>query len=158
MPKKANKVQEAALRLLTFRDRSRWELAERLKRRFSPAEVEKVVSDLAERGYLDDLRFARNYVDYRNRNRPRGNYLLRLELAKKGIVDSIIEQVLNPEELEYELALALVQERLGGLEGVEPRKRAQRLYSLLERRGFPRQVARSVLGDLLDSDPQKEYN
>lgn len=65
------------------RDRSTQELRIRLERRFAPAEVEKTIKYLQEIGYLDDLRFARIYVDYRNRNRPTGNYLLRMELSSK---------------------------------------------------------------------------
>ena len=82
---KAEDAKAAALRLLAARDRSTQELRIRLERRFAPAEVEKTIKYLQEIGYLDDLRFARIYVDYRNRNRPTGNYLLRMELSSKGI-------------------------------------------------------------------------
>ncbi|NLJ80667.1 MAG: regulatory protein RecX [Firmicutes bacterium] len=158
MTKGKNKIEAAALRLLTYRDRSVQELRDRLNRRFEPAEVESVLAHLKELGYLDDLRFARNYVDSRNRNRPRGNYLLRLELGRKGIADAVIEEVLNSQEEEYQLAFLLAQERFKSLEKVEEPKRLRRLYSLLQRRGFPWSIARRAVGELLDSDPQKEYN
>jgi len=141
-----------------MRDRSVQELKERLERRFSEDETREALSYLDQLGYLDDLRFATNYVQYRNRNRPTGNYLLRLELRSKGVADEYIDQVLNSTEVEYELALGLAKQRLGGLEKVETISRIRRLCALLQRRGFPSTIARSVISELLDRDSENEYN
>ncbi len=156
-PKQSN-AKSAALRLLTVRDRSVQEMKERLERNYTKEEVAETVDYLLEIGYLDDLRYARNHVDYRNRNRPTGNYLLRLELGKKGISDQIIDQVINAPEIEYELALTVAEQRLGSLERVDALARVRRLYGLLQRRGFPVTTARSVVGELLDRDLENEYN
>lgn len=156
-PKKTN-AKVYALRLLTVRDRSVQELRERLERRFSTDEAAEALDYLDDLGYLDDLRFAANYVQYRNRNRPTGNYLLRLELRNKGIADEDIDQVLNAADLEYELALSLAKQRMGSLERVEALVRIRRLYGLLQRRGFPSPIARRVVGELLDRDLENEYN
>jgi regulatory protein len=151
-------AKAAALRLLTFRDRSTHELRVRLERDYPPEEVEKTIDYLQGIGYLDDLRFARGYVQYRNGHRPTGNYLLRLELSSKGVSDSHIEQVLNAPELEYDLALELAAKRLGRLQREDALGRCRKVYRLLQRRGFPAAVARKVIGELLDRDPEKEYN
>lgn len=134
------------------------ELRERLERQFTADETNLALEYLAEMGYLDDLRFAENYVQYRNRQRPTGNYLLRIELRKKGIQDDYIEQVLNPPEIEYELALDLTRQRLRSLERFETIVVMRRLHGLLERRGFPASLARRVVGELLDRDLENEYN
>ena len=156
-PKKTN-AKVYALRLLTVRDRSVQELRERLERRFSKDEAAEALDYLDDLGYLDDLRFATNYIQYRNRSRPTGNYLLRLELRNKGITDEDIDQVLNAADLEYELALSLAKQRMGSLERVEALVRIRRLYGLLQRRGFPSPIARRVVGELLDRDLENEYN
>ncbi|HHY10143.1 MAG TPA: regulatory protein RecX [Firmicutes bacterium] len=147
-------IKAAAVRLLTVRDRSVGELRERLRKNFADAddEIDEVLAYLEGIGYLDDRRFAQNHVASRNRFRPRGNFMLRLELKKKSIADAVIEEVLNPREKEYELALSLAAQRLGRLKNIEYEKRVQRLGSLLERRGFPSAVRRRVLGELLDRD------
>jgi regulatory protein len=147
-----------ALRLLTIRDRSEKELKDRLESRFSQEETLEALDYLKKLGYLDDLRFAENYVQYRNRNRPTGNYLLQFELRNKGVADDYIEQVLNPPDVEYELALSLARQRLGRLEKVEALARVRKLYGLLQRRGFPAHLARRAVGELLDSDLENEYN
>ncbi len=158
MKPKKNNAKTAALRLLTARDRSVQEVRERLERRFSKEEAEETIEYLQKAGYLDDLRYAQNYVDSRNHSRPTGNYLLRLELCKKGVKDSFIEQVLNSPEIEYELALSLAERRLGALQRVDALARLRRLYGLLQRRGFPSIVAKRVVGELLDRDLENEYN
>lgn len=157
-PKKKSSVKSAALRLLTVKDRSVQELRERLERNFEESEVEDTLAYLKQLGYLNELRYARNHVEYRNRQRPSGNYLLRVELNSKGIKESYIDQVLNPPEIEYELAFTLAQQRLGRLEKVEALARTRRLYGLLQRRGFPSSVARRVVSELLDRDHENEYN
>lgn len=158
MEPKKNDARVQALRLLAVRDRSVYELEERLKQRFSEDETNDALAYLKELGYLDDLRFAKNYVQYRNRMRPTGNYLLRFELRKKGICDIFIEQVLNPPDVQYKLAEVLAEQRLGSLQRYEDLVRRRRLYGLLERRGFPSSVVKSVVRDLLDRDLENEYN
>lgn len=156
--KKSDNPKAAALRLLAIRDRSKHELKTRLERRFCSEEVKQTLDYLEQIGYLDDLRFARNYVQSRNRHRPTGNYLLRLELSNKGIEDSQIEQVLNSSELENELALTLVRQRLGRLQRDDALVRVRKVYGLLQRRGFPGNVARKAVSELLDTDPENDYN
>ncbi|NMA60822.1 MAG: regulatory protein RecX [Firmicutes bacterium] len=158
MEPKQSSAKSAALRLLTTRDRSVQEIRERLERNYTKDEVAETIAYLEEIGYLDDWRYAKNHVENRNRNRPTGNYLLRLELGKKGISDQIVDQVINPPEIEYELALTVAKQRLGSLERVDALARVRRLYGLLQRRGFPVTTARSVVGELLDRDPENEYN
>lgn len=151
-------AKAAALRLLSVRDRSIHELRIRLERSYPMEVVDEVIEYLEKMGYLDDLRFARNYVEYRNRFRPTGNYLLRLELSDKGIADSYIDQVVNPPELEFELAFSLAAQRLGRLQREDALTRCRKVYQLLQRRGFSGTLARKVIGELLDRDPEKEYN
>lgn len=158
MEPKKNDAKAYALRLLTVRDRSIQELKERLEKRFPGDEVQETLEYLEQIGYLDDLRFATNFVQYRNRQRPSGNYLLRFELRSKGVKESYIDQVLNADEVEYELALNLARQRLDTMEHVEALVRIRRLYGLLQRRGFSSGVARSVVGELLDRDLENEYN
>jgi regulatory protein len=144
--------------LLTVRDRSRHELRERLERKFSQAETAEALDYLAGLGYLNDLSVAQNHVHYRNRQRPTGNYLLRLELRNKGVQDDYIDQVLNPPEVEYELAVNLAKQRFSSLERLEAGVAKRRLHGLLERRGFPTMLAVRVVGELLDRDLENDYN
>lgn len=156
--RKDEDAKAVALRLLTVRDRSAYELRTRLARQFSDEDVEGVIQYLKDIGYLDDQRYALNYVEYRNRFRPTGNYLLRLELSSKGITEDIIDRVLNTPEQEYQLAMELAAQRLGRLQREDALSRCAKVYKLLQRRGFPSVAARKVIGELLDRDPETDYN
>ena len=158
MEQTKNRAKVQALRLLTVRDRSVQELRDRLEQRCAQEDTEEALEYVARMGYIDDLRVAENHVRYRNRQRPTGNYLLRIELRNKGIQDDYIDKVLNPPDLEYMLALELGQQRLPGLERLEKNVAVRRLHGLLERRGFPGSLARRVVSELLDRDPENEYN
>ena len=65
-----------------------------LKQGYDQSLVEPVYKRLEERGYINDRRFAETWVE--NRNITKGSSLkkLRLELAQKGISQSIVEEVL----------------------------------------------------------------
>lgn len=156
--KKTNKARAAGLRLLTARDRSISEVKDRLGKRFSEEETLDAIEYLIELGYLDDLRYAKNYVEYRNHSRPRGNFLLRLELRNKGVSDAITEQVLNSEEQEYALALRFGGEYLQRSRSADFSTLKRRLYGALQRRGFAAFAVRQAIRELLDSDLEKEYN
>jgi regulatory protein len=155
---KTNKARAAALRLLAVRDRSGKEVRERLEKRFSEEEVNDAVEFLTKLGYLDDLRYAENYVAYRNEFRPRGNYLLQMELRTKGVSDEIVERVLNSEEKELGIALSFGEKYLERMGKVDVNAKRRRLYGALQRRGFSQSVVWQVVRQLLDSDLEKEYN
>lgn len=104
------RAYERALRLLARRPRSSREIRENLGR-YRPskereplanAHIEWVVSQLTERGYLDDEEFARYWVEQRNRFKPRSARALRFELTRKGIQPDlaarVIEDLCDPED------------------------------------------------------------
>lgn len=94
-----------ALNLLSYRPQSVAEMKTKLKR--SGADlltINQLLDNFIDRGLLDDLKFARWWVDQRVRFRPRGNIALKQELLQKGIDREIIESVLLSKEAEIELA------------------------------------------------------
>jgi len=148
------RAREAALSLLSYRPRSRSELAGRLKRKDVPGPVIRDCLDRLEKeGLVDDAAFARAFVRDRIRLKTRGRARLRSELRRKGvsrdIVDAAIDDVFEEEDVSDE-ALA-VEAALGWLgrqsprirRGLleppfsDPRERARRrLQGYLARRGF----------------------
>ncbi|NLY11920.1 MAG: regulatory protein RecX [Firmicutes bacterium] len=153
----ARKARQKAIRFLTTRDRTRYEMQQYLARSgFRKNEIDEVLEWVTELGYLDDARCAKNWVEYRNRFRPTGNYLLRLELEKKGICDDIINEVLNDKDKEMSLAKEVVEKGYRALKDSPLDKCYRKLGSLLQRRGFSWEITRKVLADvlphLLDTD------
>lgn len=102
---------DTAIYYLTFRDRSRKELCDKLAEKgYEEAEIAEAVEKLMSYGYIDDERYASSYI--RNQMRAKGRRRITMELSGKG-VDS---------EMTRELCMELVPDE------------AETIYDLLERR------------------------
>jgi SOS response regulatory protein OraA/RecX len=79
-----------ALKLLSARDYSTFQLRAKLSARFGNVS-EEVIQTLLQQKFLNDRRYAENYV---MRRKNRGRRQLREELAARGVADSLIEEIL----------------------------------------------------------------
>lgn len=127
---------DRSLHWLASRPRSRLELARYLHgKEVPPAVASRVEQRLVELAYIDDLAFARWWVDNRAAHRPRGRPMLRHELSTRGVAPEIIAEVTGDvDDDDGALAVALAQ---------APRHAAgdratfnRRLGGHLSRRGF----------------------
>lgn len=85
-----------ALRLISHRPRSEFELRTNFKRHRVPFEVqESVLIRLREAKLVDDMAFAETWVENRFAFRPRSALALRLELRRKGVPQEAIEASLE---------------------------------------------------------------
>ena len=107
------KLYEKMLNLLSFRPRSEWELSDYLKRKkIKPKVIEKILNKLSKNGYVNDLGFARRWVESRRLLKPTSKRRLRQELLQKRIAPEIIDQVLAADETEeLEVLKELVQRK-----------------------------------------------
>jgi regulatory protein len=109
----ADKAYNHPLGLLARRPRSRWEVADYLKRKdYSPALVEETINKLSELGYINDLSFAKMWVENRRLLKATSRRRLKLELKQKHVADEIIEIVLAEDKTdEREVLEALVEKK-----------------------------------------------
>ena len=162
-------VMEAAAAFLAVRSRSVDETRKRLIHLGYPAAiVEQVLERLIEIGYLDDLGFARAWVESRDRARPRGAVALRRELGRKGVPEDVITEVLaartqlaadaaDPTEgggdPDRAAARRLIERRSSTLRReVDPRRRRQKAYALLARNGFAPDVCHEVASTVAEAE------
>ncbi len=149
MDDSAAAAYEAALVLLTYRDRSLWEIRDRLKRKGYHKElIESVVIRLLDEGLLDEERFVRSAIRTGMGARPTGRRRLRYELKKKGVADEIIGESIKEmysDDDEEALALSLAEARWERLSGLSAEKRLLRLAGYLSRRGFSYKAVRRAL-------------
>jgi len=129
------------LRILKARDKTSFELSERLQRDgYSGQTIKKTIAQLKKTGLVDDERFARNYLEWGLSAKKGWTRLVR-ELAQKGIeIDPDDERYRPDPEEEYQRASALV-ERLP----VDTEKERARVLRRLITRGYPYPLARRVL-------------
>jgi len=139
------KAHDRALRFLSYRPRTEAEVRHYLQDKgISPAIEDEVIERLMRADLLDDLAFARFWVENREAFRPRSIRMLRHELRHKGLSEESIAQALADLDEEESAYRAVLQRgrRLTRLDEVSFRKK---LTAYLLRRGFPYEVATSAV-------------
>lgn len=130
------KLVDRTLRLISARPRSEKEIADYLrKRKVGPRLIEAVIKKLKSLGQLDDLEFARWWVEQRVAFRPRGRMGLTMELKRKGINLEIIEATVGGID-ELFLAQKVASKRLRAYKKLGPMAFRQKMTAFLSRRGF----------------------
>lgn len=82
-------------RTIRVKNRKTGEYQTKLKEGFDVSLVEPVLERLIERGYVDDERFARLWVENRSVRKGISQKKLRLELQSKGVSQDIIDTCLS---------------------------------------------------------------
>lgn len=132
-----------AYTLIARRAYTRAEMARKLREKGKPEDAETVLEQITESGYLNDLDFARNYIQQRSAGRPSGSRLLEMKLRSKGIPIGTIKEALSEIEPETEEALAqkLAEKKATTLKNLEPPIRKRKLFQFLLSRGFSFKLA-----------------
>lgn len=139
------KAHDKALNYLSYRPRSESEIRRYLtEKEFSEETVAEVFERLRRAKLVDDVEFARYWIDNRVRFRPRGRWALKQELQQKGVRYEAIEAALADfdEEQALENAIDRQARRLRHLPAETFRKR---LMQRLARRGFSYSSIREAL-------------
>jgi regulatory protein len=159
---------ELAARYLATRPRSRWEVARRLRRAGAEAGViEATLERLTELAFVDDLAFARWWLEQRDRHGPRGRRMLEAELRQHGVGRDVIallrdemattegddapaswEGPLGERDLprtEADRARVALGQHLRGRPVPDDPRAHQRLGMYLVRRGFDPDIARTAI-------------
>ncbi len=146
-------ARERALRYLTPRPRSAAEVRRYLtKKGFSGTTIDKVLERLRAVGLVDDLAFARFWIDNRLRFRPRGRRGLWHELRQKGIDEATLEAALADYD-EMEAARRFAEREWQRLASQPEALRRRRLGERLARRGFTYETIRCILETLPHPHP-----
>ena len=111
------------------------EIRRRLAKDFSPGQVEETVERLKESGLLDDAAFAKAWRNSRERHAPRSKFMIRQELAKRGVVGEVAENALQDLD-EADMARRVGAKFLRRLAGLDRRTFYTRMMGYLRRRGF----------------------
>jgi regulatory protein len=148
-------AREAALRLLERTRRTRSDLARRLRDKgYLAPVVEQVLERLATVGLVDDIEYARAYLEQRLRRRTAGWRRLEQDLRGRGVSsDDVAAARARLEQRgegadEAEGARRVIAQAAKRYARLDPETRRRRLYALLARRGFD--------GDVIDAALREE--
>jgi len=143
--------KDKAFRLLAIRARTRQEIESALDGlSLEPSICRGLMEELEALGLVDDVRFAREYIQTKMEVRQFGPHRLKYQLSKLGIKKPVIEAALaeafDP-GLQEELAWKLVDKKLTRQKLDE--KSIRRIGGLLRRSGFDYEVVNRVSYALL---------
>ncbi|MCI8300790.1 MAG: regulatory protein RecX [Lachnospiraceae bacterium] len=131
------RARKRTMHLLERMDRTEWQLRLKLSQGYYPQDViEDAIAYVRGYHYLDDLRYAQNYV--RNQQERKSLRKIQMELLGKGIAKNLIEQALEEEyqqENERQLILKWVEKKHYSSETADLKEK-QRMYQFLMRKGF----------------------
>jgi regulatory protein len=143
--------EEKVMRLLALRPRTKHELTKALDTLGLSVTVrDGLLHDLKERGLVNDAKFAREYVRNRVELKHLGPHRLRFELARLGVHESIVDEVLAEEITnagQEAAARAVIRKKLGTAHPSE--RDVRRLSAQLRRKGIDYEVINHLMYELL---------
>ena len=149
-----NQAMKFAMKLLSVRKRSVFEITKRLRQKeFAADIINQVVKELFEYKYLNDEEFAEAYLNDRINFNPRGSFLIKKELREKGIAENIISEKIKellPEKKELALAKKTAEKKLEYLnKDLEKNKIYLKIGAYLQSKGYSSFIIREVLEDII---------
>lgn len=149
------RAYERALIFLSYRPRSVREVKKKLiEAGYSDGESENAISRLTAAGYLDDVKFARDWITSRASGKYYGSRRLKSELVARGVASDIVDEQLAEvcsDSEEERRAFEAAKIKLQKMAVADKDATKRRLIAYLLRRGYNSAIALRVSKALLDS-------
>lgn len=148
------KATNYALNLLSYRQRSEKEIFTALKRKgYEEQFINKAIEYCKENKYIDDLTFAKSFINDKINLNKLGPNRIKYELLNKGISKDIIDKTLRiNSHNEYEAALIVATKKFNSYKGQDQNAIYRKLGGYLQRKGYSFDVISKILGELLKDE------
>jgi regulatory protein len=147
--KKDDQIEEGfqkALKYISYKPRTKFEVVKKLKESDFDEDIISIVLEmLVEKGYVNDLQYAKNWVENRSVYKPRSKKLITWELKNKQLGEDIIREVTGEMMPEEKLAILAAEKYARRLSGCEKEVFFRRLSGYLIRRGFSYSTVNSTV-------------
>lgn len=128
------KMYERSLMFAMLRPRSQKEMRDYFRRKkWDASDAEHVLQKLVAKGYINDVSFARSWVQNRAINKKMSKRKLVLELKQKGVSEEIIQGTIDSSEFNESTALSELIAKKRKLARYQDQ---QKLMQYLARQGF----------------------
>ena len=152
-------ARKIVLRQLAMAPRSRQQLRDKLRQRNCPDDVAETVLDrMEEVGLVDDDAYAAMLVRSQRAGRGLARQALAHELRRRGIGDETTSAALAgvDTESERDRARQLVAKKLRTMHGLDATVQARRLAGMLARKGYPTEIAMTVVREAIADAPEHQ--
>lgn len=122
------------------------------KEEISGLVIDQLVEKLKQKGMLNDLEFAKAWVESRRRSKGKSAKALKMELIKKGIKRDIIEEVVRLQVTGYSeegLAEKALEKKMKSWKNLDRQTFKKKAYGYLMRQGFEYSLIKSLVEKFL---------
>lgn len=145
-------LKKKALDILSRRRISERELRQKLRseRKFSH-HTDKVIEDLKNMGFIDDLTFATSVINSSLVSGPKSKMYIRQKLYQKGVPKEIAEKAIESELADYDeghAALELARKKFETVKSLPTLRAKKRIADFLRGRGFSWDIVNYCLNSL----------
>ncbi len=148
-------INDAALRHLSSRSRTIHEMkAHLLQKGFEEKEIDSLIAEFRDCGYLDDLRYCQEYFNYAF-GKGKGKRRVFNELREKGVDQADIDIAFDEYDLEMDEVSRAREEaakvlRMAEIEDGQPvpEKIVGRIARKLQSKGYSSDIIYSIIGDM----------
>ena len=146
LPKRA---KMRSMNLLKSRDYTKKQLEDKLRQGEYPKEcIEEAIAYVESYGYIDDRRYAREFIEYHLQAKSRAR--IEMDLQRRGIAKNVIQRVfeelgtMGVEQDESAMIRSLMQKKKYCMDTAS-RQEQQKMYGFLYRKGFsPEAIMRAL--------------
>lgn len=150
-----------AIHYLSFRQRSRTEIERHLlKKEIDPDHIEIVLNRLDKESLLNDLEFAKSFVQERMRQKKKGPRIVISELFERGISKENIDEAIQLMTFndQYDIALESAEKRARKPKKESVQKQKEQIRTVLMRNGFDNDVISEVMQNItIEQDEDAEW-
>lgn len=136
--------------------KGRWTSGPKDQDEISEASINLIIERLKQKNMLNDLEFAKAWVEGRRRSKQKGINVLKQELYQKGIDREIVEEVLSEPfdcaQGEEELAKIALEKKLKSWQTYAYLDKKKKALGYLMRKGFDWELSKSVVEKMMGKE------
>ena len=141
------RARKKALDILSRADCSEADLRRKLAlKNYLPEVIEDAVNYAKKFNYINDERYAENYLNYRGKSKSTRQ--IKMELISKGIDSSIIENLFLDDRSDEEALHNLLKKKIKNPKDLDEDK-IRKIYSYFYRKGFSTELIRSEINKII---------
>ncbi|MFN3269539.1 MAG: regulatory protein RecX, partial [Candidatus Kapaibacteriota bacterium] len=129
-----------ALNFVSYKQRTKFEVEQKLKQKhYTESEIQKAIEFLEDFGYLDDKKFAKEYLQFALKQKKYSLLRIKNNLFQKGLSKDLIDEVLRDLQVdsqEFENAMNLALKKFQQLVRMNKDNPVQKVAQYLYSKGF----------------------
>ncbi len=149
-------LRQSAYKYASYKPRTEKEVRDKLMQKgFSHEEIKEALQFLEKFEFLDDAKYAENFIKEKLKLKNFGEFRMKMELIKRGIHRDLAEKSVSkyyPQDDEYEIAKAAAEKKITQILRKPEEKRWNSLSGYLQRQGFGWDVIKKICDEYLKKD------